>query len=167
MYLTTPHPLWTTAGSSPSKIAMATVQARMISGKYPTQALCSKWSNYDKSGICPLSHECAALGLTEDLEHILKTCVALQETRTKLSKFTKKYSTNNPIISNLLSELCDQSSPDFCQFLLDCSVLPKLQVFDNKKHRAEIFNHLFHITRTWVYSLHKERLKILGRWISI
>ena len=40
MYLTTPHPLWTTAGASPSKIAMATVQARMISGKYPTQVLC-------------------------------------------------------------------------------------------------------------------------------
>ena len=167
MYLTTPHPLWTTAGLSPSKIAMATVQARMISGKYPTQSLCSKWSNNEKTGICLLSHECAALGLTEDLEHILKTCVALQETRSKLLKFTETYSTNNPTISTILSELCDQSSPDFCQFLLDCSVLPKLQVFDNKKHRTETFNHLFHVTRTWIYSLHKARLKILGRWNSI
>ena len=37
MSLTEPHPLWTSAGSSPAKIAMATVQAQMLSGKYRTQ----------------------------------------------------------------------------------------------------------------------------------
>ena len=37
MSLTAPHPLWWTAGSSPSKVAMATtIQAQMISGRYRT-----------------------------------------------------------------------------------------------------------------------------------
>ena len=37
MSLTSPHPVWWTAGSSPAKIAMATVQSWMISGRYITQ----------------------------------------------------------------------------------------------------------------------------------
>ena len=167
MSLTTPHPLWTTAGSSPFKIVMATTQSHMISGRYRTQSLCSKWSNSDKSGHCPLSKECAALGQIEDLEHLLNTCIALQPTREKLHKFTHKYCSDHPNIIGLVSELCNQSSPDFCQFLLDCSAIPKVQVFANQNENSDIFNHLFHISRTWVYTLHKNRLKILGRWNTI
>jgi len=37
MSLTSPHPLWTSAGSSPANIAMATVQAQMLSGRFPTE----------------------------------------------------------------------------------------------------------------------------------
>ena len=34
MSLSSPHPLWTTAGSSPAIVSMATIQAQMISGRY-------------------------------------------------------------------------------------------------------------------------------------
>ena len=33
MSLSAPHPLWRTAGSSPTKVVMATVQARFLSGR--------------------------------------------------------------------------------------------------------------------------------------
>ena len=33
MSLSTPHPLWRTAGASPTKVVMATVQARFLSGR--------------------------------------------------------------------------------------------------------------------------------------
>ena len=46
MSLTKPHPIWWTAGSSPAKISMATVQSWLISGRYRTQFLCSHWTTY-------------------------------------------------------------------------------------------------------------------------
>ena len=37
--LTSPHPLWTTAGSSPANVSMASIQAQMVSGWYRCEAL--------------------------------------------------------------------------------------------------------------------------------
>ena len=37
------HPLWTTAGSSPAKVAKATVQALMLLGRYRTESLTKHW----------------------------------------------------------------------------------------------------------------------------
>ena len=55
MSLVKPHPLWTTAGSSPSKMSMATVQARMVSGRYRSELLCSNWSkNSDTAAVQPI-----------------------------------------------------------------------------------------------------------------
>ena len=158
--LLAPHPLWSTCGSSPAKIAMATVQALMISGRFRTEELCSNWSN-NKSGVCLLSKECSST--IENLHHILSACSVLQPTRHKLMKFTEEYSMKFPVIKNLVSSLCDQSSPLFSQFLLDCSSLPSV-IKAAQLHGDEIHHHLFHITRTWVYTLHKTRLKLLGRW---
>ena len=59
MSLSSPHPLWSTAGSSPSKVAMATIQAQMLSGRYRSQKLCRHWSIHS-SGFCLLSEECAS-----------------------------------------------------------------------------------------------------------
>ena len=54
MSLTKVHPIWFTAGSSPSKVAMATIQARMVSGRYRTEYLCRHWSN-NIHGYCHVS----------------------------------------------------------------------------------------------------------------
>jgi hypothetical protein len=163
MSLTTPHPLWTTAGSSPSKVAMATVQAQMISGRYRTELLCSNWSK-NKTGICLLSSSCSSN--VEDLSHILSSCTALQPTREKLLRFTIDYCTEAPQISELVLSLCKPSSLLFCRFLLDCSSLPSV-IGAVQEHGSEVHQHLFHITRTWVYTLHRERMKLLGRWNPI
>ena len=158
--LLAPHPLWSTCGSSPAKIAMATVQAQMLSGRFRTEELCSNWSQ-NKSGVCLLSSECSST--VENLQHILSECSALQPTRDKLYKFSEDYSKKFPVITELVRSLCKQSSPSFSQFLLDCSSLPSV-IIAVQLHGDEIYHHLFHITRSWVYSLHKTRMKLLGRW---
>ena len=161
MSLSKPHPLWSTAGSSPSKVAMATIQAQMISGRFRTEQLCSNWSK-NKAGICLLSPACSMV--TEDLPHILSLCPALQPTRDKLRCYTRKYCENYcQEVSELVLNMCNQSSPQFCQFLLDCSPLPAV-VSAAQVHGEELLSHLFQITRTWTYTLHKERMKLLGRW---
>ena len=158
MSLSSPHPLWTSAGSSPSKVVMATVQAKLLSGRFRTQALCSHWQNNDKK--CKLSLECNS---DEDIPHILKFCISLNQTREKLLNFTRSYCNDHKSIANIALKLCNIDNPDFCQFLLDCSTIPEvIQLF--QQHGPIIHTHLFNITRIWCYSLHRDRLKILGRW---
>ena len=54
MSLHSPHPLWLTAGSNPYEENKTTVQARMLSGRYRTEALCSHWSS-NTEGLCLLT----------------------------------------------------------------------------------------------------------------
>ena len=72
MSLLSPHPIWTTAGSSPTKVAMATQQARLLSGRYRLEALSSHWTN--GSGTCRLSPSCAS---DEDIDHFLTSANVL------------------------------------------------------------------------------------------
>ena len=120
------------------------------------------WSK-NKKGFCllSLSHQ----EVLEDVPHILRDCDALHNTRLNLQSFTRKYCQDLPTyISDLILSLTDITSPSFCQFLLDCSVLPRViratQEFDTRV----IHHHTFNVSRTWVYSLHKRRMTLLGRW---
>ena len=107
----------------------------------------SHWSQ-NKAGVCLISKECSSL--VEDIPHILRFCTALDPTRVKLKKFTHKYCMRAPpIIRELASSLCTTASPFFCQFLLDCSVLPPVIAATQSKG-WEILDHLFHFSRIWV-----------------
>ena len=69
------HPLWETCSSSSSAVRAATVQARMLSGRYQTDWLCH-WNGL--SGACCLPSCPAPRG---DLEHLLTgACPALSPT---------------------------------------------------------------------------------------
>ena len=162
--LKSPHPIMTSAGSSPYFVNMAKVQLIMISGRYRTEALASHWSpSGSKNCQTP---QCIGLGKVEDLRHILAECESLDATRNRLSDFTGKYSDkiDVPEIRRIIETYCSSQHPDFCQFLVDCSVLPVViraaQEFGSKL----VHEHLFRITRTWCYCLHRDRLRILGRW---
>ena len=159
MSLTKTHPIWTTAGSSPSKVVMATVQSILASGRFRTEALCSHWSN-NSSGFCKLSETCQT---DEDVTHFLKHCCALQSTRKKLLIFTKSYCLTNPQVDAIVAKYCNPDSRLYCQFLIDCSVLPEVSSAVQQQG-TDILTHLYNITRIWCYSLHRDRLKLLGRW---
>ena len=80
MSIASPHPVLTTAGSYPSKKAMTTVQAVMMSGRYRTDALCSHWFK-NKSGLCLLFDQC--VNMVEDINHILRICKTTWKLRQK------------------------------------------------------------------------------------
>ena len=49
------------------------------------------------------------------------------------------------------------------QFLLDCSTLP--EVIALRQNQGDwVLDKLFYLTRTYCYSMHKARLRILGKW---
>ena len=51
MSLSSPHPIWTTIGANPYEVSKAIQQARLLSGRYRTESLCSHWSK-NKDGWC-------------------------------------------------------------------------------------------------------------------
>ena len=139
---------------------MATIQAQMLSGRYRTQRLCSLWS-INTSEFCLLSTPCSSI--PEDITHILNDCVALQPVREKMQRFAFNYCNHIESIRPIVKKYCRPSHPQFCQFLLDYSILPEV-IVANQNFGIEVLQHLFHITRTFVYNLHKTRMKMLGRW---
>ena len=155
------HPLFWTAGNSPRQVSMAMVQAVMISGRYRCGALTRHWSS-SNDGSCTLSSECH--GILEDVHHILIECPSLHPIRENLRNFTRNFLQKQPDnIQQLVLTKCSEENPFFSQFLLDCSVdvdvIKLVQEFG-----ADALRPMFLVTRTWVYLIHRHRLKLLGLW---
>ena len=165
MSLARPHPIFTSAGSSPYSVAMAKVQSIMLSGRYRTEALSSHWSE-TRSAHCKTPH-CKDLGIREDLLHILATCKSLEPTRERLKDFTRKYCSrlDSSEVQRIIHTYSSPTHPQFCQFLTDCSVLPDVIVATQAHGQEGVHRHLFNVTRTWCYCLHRDRLRILDHWI--
>ena len=161
MSLASPHPIFLSAGSSPYEISKACIQAQFLSGRYRTEKLCRFWSN-NPDGFC-LCPSCSGHEVPEDIEHILLHCGSLSPARLVLSTFTAEYCKKHPHLADILLSFTNPNHPDFIQFLLDCSSIPQVILF-SQEHGREALYHLFKVTRTWCYSLHRNRLKLLGRW---
>ena len=162
MSLCKPHQLFLTASDSTYEVIKATIQAKMLSGRYRTEKLCRFWSQ-NRKGIC-LFECCRDLEIPEDLHHILSVCPALEEIRGKLHRFTNsKCSTLPSEVTKIVIGHTRPCDPLFVHFLLDCSQFPEV-IRCVQKYGPKILATTFHITRTWCYSLHRERLKMLNRW---
>ena len=162
MSLAKPHPLLTTAGPSPYEVTKARVQVLFLSGRYRTELLCSKWSP-NTGGFCQ-TPMCLGKHISEDIEHILLKCRSLDKVRERLVKFTLNYSLSVPFLSDILLTMTQPTHTQFLKFLLDCSAIPEV-IFRKQVLGDIVLHHLFKVSRTWCYSLHRERLKLLGRWI--
>ena len=163
MSLSKPHPIFLSAYSSSYEIVKATVQAVFLSGRYRTERLSRFWLK-NPDGFC-LSSSCDGLQIQEDLPHILLNCRSLAPTRAKLAAFTLHYARLNPEVSDIVLTFTNPHHPQFIQFLLDCSSMPQVIFFAQKYGNTALYK-LFKVTRAWCYSLHRDRLKSLGRWTS-
>ena len=162
MSLSSPHPLWLTATSNPYEINKAIVQARMLSGRYRTEGLCRFWSA-NPNGFC-LLQSCSDSHIKEDILHLLVTFPSLESTRSRLRTFFHLYAVKNPEISTPVHTFLTSPDPIYhTQFLLDCSTIPEIIQLKQELGLCAL-NHLFYLTRTWCYSVHRERLRQLGRW---
>ena len=137
-----PHPLWWTCGSSPSAVRAATVQAKMLSGRYRTCWL-RRHFGVGESGSCRLpgcgmvqgdtahllSWECPALlpFLTQTVSHLKHLFTSCQHLVLPSSPHCRKTESGSPASSwtqvlTRRSSPCD-SSVDLEYYFLS-SVLP-------------------------------------------
>ena len=67
------------------------------------------------------------------------------------------------LMSVIMKYTANSESSLFVQFLLDCTVLPDVR--DLKKQLGDwVHDSLLYLTRTFCFSVHKSRLKLLGKW---
>ena len=161
MSLSHPHPLLSTAGSSPYEVVKAHIQSLFLSGRYKTERLCRFWSS-NPGGYCLLP-ACKGKSISEDVQHILVGCSSLSHAQDTLKKFTTHHAISSPPLANIIFTYSNPNHPLCTQFFLDCSTIP--EIISAVQHLGPwVLERLFKITRTWCYSLHRERLKLLGRW---
>ena len=149
------HPVSSTCFSSPYEVNKAVVQARMISGRYRTEKLRSHFSKQSD----PYCKVCSS-NEPETISHILLRCEKLESVRMGVIKSWLK--TEQPAILNIALESLSEDLT--VQFLLDCSVIPSIIALTQSTDKNIVLASLFKLTRTFCYSLHKERHKLLGLW---
>ena len=155
MSLLRPHPLWSTCGSNSYEICKAIIQGKMLSGRYRSDKFVRHFSDCD--GNCQL---CSS-NVPGSIEHLLISCSSLTTTRDRLMKNLISNVDISDTAKSLIfsSFLSDESS---VQLLLDCSTMP--DVISISQHDATIIEELFRFSRSWCYTIHKTRIKLLGRW---
>ena len=159
MNLTTPHPLWSSAGS-PYEVRKAVIAARMVSGRYRTDRLARHWSKSNPSGFCQLP---ACTGEQDGtLEHLLLHCPALSEARSRVIKLWSNYMVSHQYLFPVVSCLTLWSEQMHMQLLLDPSCIPAV-IAANKSNSA-ILPGCLYLSRTWVYTIHLTRMKLKKLW---
>ena len=79
-------------------------------------------------------------------------------------KLTIFWSENqNETVRNLVKEALNSNLDYLLQFILDCSALPSV-ISATQQHGHVILHELFHLTRTWCFVMHRQRMRMLGRW---
>ena len=130
----------------------------MLSGRYRVGSLLKHFSRTN-SGICKLCQI-----EEETLSHLLlPKCPFLQERKELLLVYSKNILQQSTVALEIFEQILTESNSEvFMQFVLDCSVIPI--VIRAAQQDRTILTLFFKISRTWCYSLHRTRLKLLGRW---
>ena len=158
MSLAAPHPIWYTAKQNPHEVAKAIQQARFLSGRYRSAYLSRHWNKQNPEGLC-LSETCK--GAIEDTKHILIDCRLYDSDRNNLLSFWFQNSDEN--VRDLINEALSSNPTNLLQFILDCSSLPFV-VKAVQCHGVTILEKLFYLTRTWCFTIHRQRMRYLGKW---
>ena len=159
MSLCRPHPLWTTCGASIYENNKACVQAKYLSGRFRTDKLLSHFSKKN-SVFCQLHPDEPMVG---DLEHHLVCCPALEERRALIFEYWDTITATSLPARSIINTFKLAPLKIFMQFILDCSVLPEV-ISAEQKYGKVILNLLFKATRTYCYSMYRERMKRLDMW---
>ena len=160
MSLSSPHPIISSVGSSSYEVNKAVVQLKLLSGRYRSDKLLSHFSP-SQSPTCQLN--CDQPDSIGDVPHLLIKCSALSQRRLILFEYWNTLATGNPVLISIVQFIQHGTDEDLLQFVLDCSVVPEI-IEAVQMCGQDLYKSLFKMTRTFCYSLHRERLKILGRW---
>ena len=134
----------------------------MLSGRFRTSWLSRYWSG-NPSGSCSLPG-CQANPTPGTLLHILRECEDLAPARQRVFSLWREYLVDKPYLFPLIQKYTLASTPDqYLQFILDCTVLPEVIALRQSVGRV-VHDSLLYLTRTLCYSVHRARLKLLGKW---
>ena len=155
MSLSSPHPLWTSAGS-PYEVGKAVIASQMLSGRYRTDRLTRHWNISNPDGLCRLP---GCLNQEGSLEHILLCCPALSEARSRIVSLISAFLVSRQELFPIIYHYTIENEGFLLQFLLDPSCLPL--VISTNQNYPDTLKHCLYLARTWCYSIHLSRSKLL------
>ena len=154
--------MWATCGSSPTAVRAATVQARMISGRYPTDWLRRHWTG--ESGACRLP---ACTSTQGDLPHLLSgACTALAPTLARTLQYWNKCLSPLPHLLPPVQAALQAIPHTFTKFLLDSSSDSSV-ISLTQLHGKDILNTFFRLSRSWIWAAQRRRHQLLGLHIYL
>ena len=160
MSLSRPHPIWTSAGCSSYEVRKATVQAKMLSGRYRTCWLRRHWSG-DPTGTCRIP---GCSGSPGTLSHLATgQCPGLASAVVRAVALWAAFLKEHPLLFPVVKHFSLGNPEDFLAFLVDPTTRPQVITL-SQKYGTIIFEHLCYLTRTWLFQMHKQRLKLLQLW---
>ena len=162
MSLCSPSPIWTSCHNSTYETKKATVQARMGSGRYRTCWLRRHWG-HEETGMCRVPG-CSG-DLPGTLLHLATgQCPGLASATAAAAAHWSSFLQVHPHLLPII-QVSTSSSPEvFLSLLLDPSTQAPVITLA-QEHGQDVVNQLCFLTRTWLYTLHRERLKKLGFWV--
>jgi hypothetical protein len=159
MSLSRTHLIWSSAGRSPYEVEKAKVQARMLSGRYRTCWLRRHWSG-DQNGFCQIP---GCFDTPGTLQHIATgQCPSLGAARMKACNTWHNFLSINPILLPLINDIT--LNEDFLSFLVDPTTFSNAIDLAQQHKDIDVMGKLCYLTRTWLYTMHKERLILLDLW---
>ena len=130
----------------------------MLSGRYKTASLTKHWTPCNRNGWCPAP---LCYQTEETLEHLLLSCPYYSPIRSTLMRMWS--STPSPVV-NILAGLITREPPFvLLKFILDPSSYPAV-ISLQQTHGKDCLKIVLHMTRTWCYSIHRERSRLRGNF---
>ena len=98
------------------------------------------------------------------IEYLFVQCPVLDDHRKQIHL---KLSTSDDMSETAKSLINDsfQSVKSATQMLLDCTPIPAV-ISAKQIEGPSILHQLFRFSRSWCYTMHKNRLKLVGRWLK-
>ena len=141
---------------SPYEVGKAVIAARMLSGRYRTDSLTRHWTKTNPDGLCRLP---GCDNQEGDLEHILLHCPALSDSRSRIVSLISAFLVPRQELFPVIYHYTIEDEKNLLQFLLDPSCLP-LVISTNREY-PDTLKHCLYLGRTWCYSIHIYRSKLL------
>ena len=135
-----PHPIFSTAETS-DEVNEMIVQVRMLSGRYRVGTLLRHFSP-SNTGICELCD----LEVEDNAHLLVPRCTFLQERKLLLIEYSNQILQHHVEALNIFH-----------------TIFSVIQAYQKNKL---ILPALFKVTRTWCYSMHRTRLKMLNPWTT-
>ena len=161
MSLTVPSPLLTTCGGNSHEVRKATIQIRMLSGRYRTCWLRRYWSG-DSSGSCRVPG-CSGDTPGTLLHLATGECPGLAHATSQAIAHWAQFVKSSPYIGPLLLEVAESGKESFLTFLLDPTTHPAVIALA-QTNGPKVIDHVCLLTRSWLYFHHRARFRALGLW---
>ena len=129
----------------------------MLSGRHRTDRVTRHWTSSNPHGFCRLP------GCEEEegnLDHILLHCPALSLPRSKVISLISAFLVSRQELSPIIYNYTIVEDHHLIQFILDPTCLPL--VITTNRSFIDTFKNCLYLSRTWCYSIHLSRSKIMN-----